>query len=75
MKTGEDGKPVWQRVMRTKPSPNYDAGDRTGRLPEVIPLDFTSFMKAFNCTSSAAAASTARAKPEPTASAVAKPQQ
>lgn len=57
IKTGEDGKPVWQRVMRTKPSPNYDAGDRTGRLPEVIPLDFPSFMKAFNNTAAGAAAS------------------
>ena len=75
MKTGEDGKPVWQRVMRTKPSPNYDAGDRTGRLPEVIPLDFSSFMKAFNNTAAGAAASAARPKPEPTASAAAKPQQ
>ncbi len=75
MKTGEDGKPVWQRVMRTKPSPNYDAGDRTGRLPEVIPLDFSSFVKAFNNTAAGAAASAARPKPEPTASAAAKPQQ
>ena len=71
----EDGKLVWQRVMRTKPSPNYDAGDRTGRLPEVIPLDFPSFMKAFNNTAAGAAASAARPKPEPTASAAAKPQQ
>lgn len=45
MKTGEDGKPVWSRVMRTKPSPNYDAGDRTGKLPEMIPLDFANFQK------------------------------
>jgi len=44
----EDGKPKYQRVMRTKPSPNYDAGDRTGRLPNTIPLDFPSFIKAFN---------------------------
>jgi len=48
MKTGEDGKPVWSRVMRTKPSPNYDAGDRTGRLPEMLPLDFQAFQKALN---------------------------
>jgi hypothetical protein len=61
--------------MRTKPSPSYDAGDRTGRLPEVIPLDFTSFMKAFNSTSSAAVASATRPKPEPTAGAAAKTQQ
>ena len=47
MKPGEDGKPAWQRVMRTKPSPNYDAGDRTGRLPEALPLDFPTFIKVF----------------------------
>lgn len=45
---GENGKPVYQRVIRTKPSPNYEAGDRTGRLPELLSLDFPSFLKAFN---------------------------
>ncbi|MDF7806251.1 ATP-binding protein [Pontiellaceae bacterium B12219] len=50
-KVGENSKPIHQRVMRTKPSPNYDAGDRTGMLPEVIPLDFPSFMEAFAATS------------------------
>jgi hypothetical protein len=74
MKPGEDAKPTWQRVMRTKPSPNYDAGDRTGRLPEVIPLDFSRFMKAFNNTAAGAAASAARPKSESTANVVAKPQ-
>ena len=46
--SGDNGKPVYQRVIRTKPSPNYEAGDRTGRLPELLPLDFPSFLKAFN---------------------------
>jgi len=37
--SGPDGKTAVRRVMRTKPSLNYEAGDRTGRLPEVIELD------------------------------------
>jgi hypothetical protein len=35
------------RVMRTKPHPTYEAGDRTGRLPEILPLDYDVFVKAF----------------------------
>ncbi len=45
---GEDGKPVHRRVLRTKPHVNYEAGDRTGQLPEVIELDFAKFLEAFN---------------------------
>ena len=45
-KDGE-GKQVVRRVMRTKPSIYYEAGDRTGRLPEVIDLDYGTFLKAF----------------------------
>jgi hypothetical protein len=37
-----------RRVIRTKPSPHYDAGDRFGCLPEVLDLDFAAFEKAFN---------------------------
>ncbi|MDZ4848405.1 MAG: ATP-binding protein [Pirellulaceae bacterium] len=37
-----------ERVLRTKPHPTYEAGDRTGRLPEVLPLDYDAFVKAFN---------------------------
>ena len=44
---GADGKPVSRRVMRTKPNLNYEAGDRTGRLPETINLDFPTFLAAF----------------------------
>ena len=45
---GSDGKGVEiVRVMRTKPHPTYEAGDRTGRLPEIMPLDFAAFAKCF----------------------------
>lgn len=44
---GPDGRPVARRVMRTKPSASYEAGDRTGRLPEVIDLDHQKFLDAF----------------------------
>jgi hypothetical protein len=47
---GSDGKMAARRVMRTKPSLNYEAGDRTGRLPEIIDLDYTKFAEAFNST-------------------------
>jgi len=48
---GSDGKPAYRRVIRTKPHPNYEAGDRTGRLPEVIDLDYSRFIEAFNAGS------------------------
>lgn len=44
--TGQDAKPVSRRVVRTKPNVHYEAGDRTGRLPEVIDLDFKKFIEA-----------------------------
>jgi len=44
---GPDGKPVLRRVLRTKPNPSYEAGDRTGRLPEVIDFDYAAFTAAF----------------------------
>jgi len=43
----KDGKQCLRRVLRTKPNPNYDAGDRTGRLPDPIPLDFQVFRQEF----------------------------
>lgn len=51
--TGPDGGTTTRRVMRTKPHVNYEAGDRTGRLPEVIDLDFGEFLEAFNQGASA----------------------
>ena len=35
------------RVLRTKPSENWEAGDRSGRLPAVLPLEFRAFYSAF----------------------------
>ncbi|MBZ5618928.1 MAG: ATP-binding protein [Acidobacteriia bacterium] len=46
--TGDDGAKSIRRVIRTKPSLYYEAGDRTGRLPETIDLDFPMFLDAFN---------------------------
>jgi len=45
--TGPDGKPGYRRVLRTKPSASYEAGDRTRRLPETIDFDYPSFAAAF----------------------------
>ena len=71
--TDEEGKVSYRRVMRTKPSPHYEAGDRTGRLPETIDLDFTKFTEAFNrpaaqATQPAAAAKAGDPKPQPNTS-------
>lgn len=41
------GQLVVDRVIRTKPHPTYEAGDRTGRLPATLPLDFTQFANCF----------------------------
>jgi hypothetical protein len=42
-----DGSLATQRVLRAKPNPLYEAGDRTGRLPDTLSLDFEAFSKAF----------------------------
>ncbi len=44
---GEAGEYSYRRIIHTKPTPNYDAGDRTGRLPATLPLDYAAFLKAF----------------------------
>ncbi len=46
----KDGSLLIDRVIRTKPNPAYEAGDRTGRLPDLLPLDFEAFAKAFHGT-------------------------
>ena len=58
--TGEEGKTSYRRVMRTKPSPHYEAGDRTGRLPETIDLDFSKFTEVFNRPAAAPKAGASR---------------
>jgi len=49
--TGADGALAARRVIRTKPSRDYEAGDRTGRLPEIIDLNYGKFIEAFNAGS------------------------
>ena len=44
---GPDGKTTLRRVLRTKPSPYWVAGDRTGRLPETIDFSYPAFAAAF----------------------------
>ena len=46
------GNVIIDRVLRTKPHPTYEAGDRTGRLPEMLPLDYDAFVAAFNSADS-----------------------
>lgn len=48
----DDGRLQTERIIRSKPHPAYEAGDRTGRLPDVLPLDFGAFQKAFHGTAS-----------------------
>lgn len=44
----EDGEEnTTRRVIRTKPSKYYEAGDRTGRMPETLDLDFRKFIEAY----------------------------
>ena len=52
---GSDGEPIIRRVIRTKPSLYYEAGDRTGRLPETIDLDYRKFLEAFQAAAGAPA--------------------
>ena len=61
----EDGTRKYRRVVRTKPSPHYEAGDRTGRLPETIDLNFQAFIEAFNRPAAAPRASAPRSVPAP----------
>jgi hypothetical protein len=46
--TTEDGKTTEMRIIRTKPSLYYSAGDRTGRLPAVLEFSYQAFEAAFS---------------------------
>jgi hypothetical protein len=52
--SGEKGEQSMRRVIRTKPSLYYEAGDRTGRLPETLELDFGKFKECYNAATVAA---------------------
>ena len=43
-----NGQATVRRVLRTKPTQYYEAGDRTGRLPEILDMDYRAFVAAFN---------------------------
>lgn len=43
----EDGEKKLRRVIKTKPDKYRDAGDRTGKLPDNIELDFVKFVEAY----------------------------
>ena len=58
---GDGGEQRTRRVIRTKPSRDYEAGDRTGRLPETLDLDFAKFFEAFNTAVTPLKPQTARA--------------
>jgi len=62
-KKDEQGNVIVQRVIRTKPHPTWEAGDRTGRLPETLPLEFGAFASCFQTTNGASAQ---RTQPAPT---------
>ncbi len=47
-KRDEDGKVTSiHRVVQTQPAQHYEAGDRTGRLPATVPLDYAEFAAAY----------------------------
>lgn len=61
---GENGKSTVRRVLRTKPSKYYEAGDRSGSLPAIIDLNYRTFAETY----AAAIGSPASPKPGDTAS-------
>lgn len=46
VETDEQGQVTELRVIRTKGTTAYEAGDRTGKLPDTLPLDFKAYEKA-----------------------------
>jgi hypothetical protein len=59
---GPDGKSEMRRVIRTKTSEHSVSGDRTGRLPDPLPLDFSVFKAEFDKGVAAYSASLGSAK-------------
>lgn len=65
--TDEAGLPCINRVLRTKPSLDYEAGDRTGLLPETLPMDWAALVAAMTGTAPAMAAPPAKTPDIPAA--------
>jgi hypothetical protein len=47
VKDKESGEDIEKRFIFTKATENFEAGDRTGLLPKIIPLDYDKFIEAF----------------------------
>lgn len=54
---------VAKRVLRTKPHPNWEAGDRSGRLPHTLPLDWAVLSEAYKTAGTSTPASVNAAAP------------
>ena len=63
LQNGANGESLVRRVIRTKPSVYFEAGDRTGRLPETLDLDYAGFVEAFHAATAANPATKPAAKP------------
>ena len=61
-KKGANSDPITRHIMYTRPATNHVAGHRIGNLPEVLPLSYQAFVKAFNEGTAAAVASKAGGK-------------
>lgn len=48
VQTDSDGNVTERRVIRTKPTSEYEAGDRTGKLPATLPLSYAALLEAWN---------------------------
>jgi len=68
---GEDGKSRLRRVLRTKPSKYYEAGDRSGLLPPFIDLSYADFAETYTTAVAARKKTTA---PQPAPAVPVKPQ-
>lgn len=44
----EKGKTTTRRVLKTKPSKYYEAGDRSGKLPAIVDLNYEKFLQYFS---------------------------
>lgn len=62
--TDTEGRAALMRHVRTKPSKFYDAGDRTGRLPDPLPMNYSAFATAFDRAMNETNTATMTTKPE-----------
>jgi len=46
--TDAEGETTYRRVLRARPNKHFEAGDRTGKLPAVLPMDYAAFAAALD---------------------------